>query len=112
MLPLESTLTLITSPQCPPFILFGNTGQPATKRYGLGSSVGFGYWVSCAQAAPLTAAIVASTTISVNALLPVRFTTSIPSVVPGNLTQRARRHRTPQEEVVTCRVWPDAGQKC
>ena len=41
----------MTSPHLPPFIVFGRLGQPSTRRYGFGSSVGFGYWVCCARAA-------------------------------------------------------------
>src|SRR5213593_4159623 len=51
MLPLSSTWTRMTSPHLPPFIVFGRLGQPSTRRYGLGSSVGLGYEVCCASAA-------------------------------------------------------------
>src|SRR5215831_3700386 len=51
-LPLGSTWTRMTSPHFPPFMSFGSFGQPSTRRYGLGSSVGFGYldsdWLLCA----------------------------------------------------------------
>src|SRR4029077_17360826 len=50
----------MTSPQRPPFMLLGIVGQPSTRRYGLGSSVGLGYWVGwawgCAAAVNMTIA--------------------------------------------------------
>src|SRR5262245_33680406 len=57
MLPSRWTCTLMTSPQRPPFMFAGRVGQPATSRYGLGSSVGFGYAARCALAVPANAAM-------------------------------------------------------
>src|SRR5262245_14856277 len=51
MSPFSSTWTRMTSPHLPPFIVFGRLGQPSTRRYGFGSSVGLGYGVCCARAA-------------------------------------------------------------
>src|SRR6266849_4746543 len=57
MLPSLATCTLMTSPQRPPFMLLGRVGQPSTRRYGLGSSVGLGYRVCWACAAAPNMAI-------------------------------------------------------
>src|SRR6266702_7774904 len=70
MLPFASTCTRITSPQWPPFMLFGSVGQPSTRRYGLGSSVGLGYRVSWARAAPPNAEIAASVARNQNLVRP------------------------------------------
>src|ERR1700674_5441659 len=57
MWPSLLTCTLMTSPQRPPFMLLGRVGQPSTRRYGLGSSVGLGYRVCWACAAAPNMAI-------------------------------------------------------
>src|SRR5215831_4682214 len=53
MLPSRATCTRMTSPHRPPFMLLGRVGQPSTRRYGLGRSVGLGYEGCCAPAAPV-----------------------------------------------------------
>src|SRR5712692_2994585 len=63
MLPSRATCTRMTSPQRPPFMLCGMVGHPSTSRYGLGRSVGLGYWVWAFGVNPnatMTAALVRS----------------------------------------------------
>src|SRR5690242_8239736 len=56
----------MTSPHLPPFMLAGIVGQPCANRYGLGSSLGFGYLV-CACAP------VATNTAPANSAMPIRW---------------------------------------
>src|ERR1700674_1416812 len=74
MWPSLLTCTLMTSPQRPPFMLLGRVGQPSTRRYGLGSSVGLGYRVCWACAAAPNMAIATALAKTRN---PARLTGSI-----------------------------------
>src|SRR5436853_4407554 len=79
MLPLVSTCTRITSPQWPSFMRA--VGQPWTRRYGLGRSVGLGYGVCWARLAPANATTAVSTAGSVNPLRAITLTSRSPQLI-------------------------------
>src|ERR1700674_1804392 len=72
MWPSLLTCTLMTSPQRPPFMLLGRVGQPSTRRYGLGSSVGLGYRVCWACALAPNMAIATALATRTNPVRPAR----------------------------------------
>src|ERR1700729_2197210 len=77
MFPLRATLTLMTSPHRPAFMVLGSDGHPSTSRYGLGSSAGLGYWVCWANAATPNPA---TTKAAAKAVNPTRLARDIPWV--------------------------------
>src|ERR1700674_4993491 len=60
-------------------MLLGTVGHPSTRRYGLGSSVGFGYWVCWERAATPNIAMTTALPISVNPTRPARGIVALPA---------------------------------
>src|ERR1700730_14462433 len=60
-------------------MLLGTVGHPSTRRYGLGISVGFGYWVCWERAATPNMAMTTAVPISVNPTRPARGIVALPA---------------------------------